>query len=162
MICTALDQCTDSKLYVAMNLAFACSLCMGEILGQKDIYHVFTPLFPSTRIILKKPKTDSSIRKVWLPRVVFHSRRPQHNLLDEDRKVNAQKFENAFYASGNPDLRTVHPPKQPKPKELESPAAPSLDLAGLVAQLQKSPELVSTLAATFPREQRNIIPVIAK
>ena len=84
MIRTALDQCTDSKLYVAMNLAFACSLRMGEILGltwsnvhisdediaddnayvyidkelaraskraiemlgQKDIYHVFTPLFP--------------------------------------------------------------------------------------------------------------------
>ena len=29
----ALDQCTDSRLYVAMNLAFACSLRMGEILG---------------------------------------------------------------------------------------------------------------------------------
>ncbi len=27
------DQCTDSKLYIAMNLAFACSLRMGEILG---------------------------------------------------------------------------------------------------------------------------------
>ena len=100
----ALDQCTDSKLYIAMNLAFACSLRMGEILGltwknvhiedeniatdnayiyieaelaraskqaietlgEKDIYHIFTPLMPntSTRIILKKPKTDSSIRKV--------------------------------------------------------------------------------------------------
>ena len=35
-----------------------------------------------------------------------------------------------------------------KTKEPEKPAAaPSLDLAGLVAQLQKSPELVSTLAA---------------
>ena len=29
----ALDQCTDNKLYIAMNLAFACSLRMGEILG---------------------------------------------------------------------------------------------------------------------------------
>ena len=95
MIRTALDQCTDSKLYVAMNLSFACSLRMGEILGltwnnvhisdediaddnayvfidkelaraskraiemlgQKDVYHIFTPLFPntSTRVILKKP-----------------------------------------------------------------------------------------------------------
>ena len=27
----ALDQCTDNKLYIAMNLAFACSLRMGEI-----------------------------------------------------------------------------------------------------------------------------------
>ena len=81
MIRTALDQCTDSKLYVAMNLSFACSLRMGEILGltwnnvhisdddiaddnayvfidkelaraskraiemlgQKDVYHIFTP-----------------------------------------------------------------------------------------------------------------------
>ena len=33
MIRTALDKCTDSKLYVAMNLLFACSLRMGEILG---------------------------------------------------------------------------------------------------------------------------------
>ena len=61
--------------------------------------------------------------------------------------MNAQKFEGAFYASANPDLRTVRPPELPKPKEPEQPvAAPSLDLAGLVAQLQKSPELASTLA----------------
>ena len=33
MIRTALDQCTDGKLYVAMNLAFACSMRMGEIMG---------------------------------------------------------------------------------------------------------------------------------
>ena len=110
MIRLALDKCTDSKLYVAMNLSFACSLRMGEILGltwdnvhisedeiaadnayvfidkeltraskraietlgEKDIYHIFTPLLPntSTRIILKKPKTDSSIRKVWLPKTL--------------------------------------------------------------------------------------------
>ena len=29
MIRTALDQCTDSKLYVAMNLSFACSPADG-------------------------------------------------------------------------------------------------------------------------------------
>ena len=34
MIRLALDKCTDSKLYVAMNLSFACSLRMGEILGS--------------------------------------------------------------------------------------------------------------------------------
>lgn len=94
----ALDQCTDSKLYVAMNLAFACSLRMGEILGltwknvhieaeliraskqaiemigEKDIFHIFTPLMlnTSTRLILKKPKTQSSERKVWLPKTVAY------------------------------------------------------------------------------------------
>ena len=33
MIRTALDQCTDNKLYVAMNLAFAGSLRIGELVG---------------------------------------------------------------------------------------------------------------------------------
>lgn len=265
----ALDQCTDSKLYIAMNLAFACSLRMGEILGltwknvhitdediaadnayvyveaeltraskqaiemlgEKDIYHIFVPLMPntSTRLILKKPKTTSSIRKVWLPKtvayilrewkkaqdelkgflgdeyqdfdlvvalpngrpcedriiekefnllkkkaglpnVVFHSLRHSSttyklklnhgdlkatqgdtghaeidmitkvyaHILDEDRKINAQKFESAFYS--NPDLREVKPPQ-------EQPQTQTLDLAALIEQLQKSPELASTLAA---------------
>ena len=269
MIRKALDECTDSKLYIAINLAFACSLRIGEILGltwdnvhvedeniaaddayiyidkelvrcskqaietlgEKDIYHIFTPLLPntSTRIVLKKPKTDSSIRKVWLPKtvayimrewkaaqaelkdflgdeyqdynlvialpngrpcenriiekdfldlkkkaglpnVVFHSLRHSSttyklklnhgdlkatqgdtghaeidmitkvyaHILDEDRKINAQKFENAFYA--NPDLRNVKPPK-----EETQPA--QIDLNSLIEQLRKSPELANTLAS---------------
>ena len=265
----ALDECTDSKLYIAMNLAFACSLRMGEILGltwdnvhiedediaadnahifidkelarcskqaiemlgEKDIYHIFVPLLPntSTRLVLKKPKTESSIRKVWLPKtvayilrewkkaqdelkeflgneyqdfnlvvalpngrpcenriiekeflnlkekaglpnVVFHSLRHSSttyklklnhgdlkatqgdtghaeidmitkvyaHILDEDRKINAQKFESAFYA--NPDLRSVKPPQEPA-------QTPQIDLAALIEQLQKSPELANTLAS---------------
>ena len=265
----ALDECADSKLYIAMNLAFACALRMGEILGltwdnvhvedadiaaddayifidkeltrctkqaiemlgEKDIYHTFVPLMPntSTRIVLKKPKTDSSIRKVWLPKtvayilrewktaqeelkeflgneyqdfnlvvalpngrpcenriiekeflmlkekaglpnVVFHSLRHSSttyklklnhgdlkatqgdtghaeidmitkvyaHILDEDRKINAQKFESAFYS--NPDLRKVAPPQ-----ENAQPA--SIDLTALIEQLQKSPELANTLAS---------------
>ena len=58
----------------------------------------------------------------------------------EDRKINAQKFESAFYA--NPDLRSVRPPEEPK----ES-APATLDLEALVEQLRKSPELANTLAA---------------
>lgn len=201
-----------------------------ETLGKKDIYHIFTPLMPntSTRLVLKKPKTDSSIRKVWLPKtvayilrdwrkaqnelkgflggeyqdfdlvvalpngrpceariinkefallkekaglpnVVFHSLRHSSttyklklnhgdlkatqgdtghaeidmitkvyaHILDEDRKINAQKFETAFYS--NPDLRNSRPPQG------ES-QTPKLDLAALIEQLQKSPELANTLA----------------
>ena len=123
MIRLALDKCTDSKLYVAMNLSFACSLRMGEILGltwenvhisdediaadnayvyidkeltraskraietlgEKDIYYIFTPLMPntSTRIVLKKPKTDSSIRKVWLPKTLAYILREWKKSQDE-------------------------------------------------------------------------------
>lgn len=119
----ALDKCTDNKLYIAMNLAFACSMRMGEILGlrwknvfiedkdimadnayiyidaeltraskqaiemlgEKDIYHIFTPLMPntSTRLILKKPKTDSSIRKVWLPKTLAYILRKWRKAQDE-------------------------------------------------------------------------------
>lgn len=56
------------------------------------------------------------------------------HILDEDRKINAQKFETAFYS--NPDLKNVKPPEQPQT---------SIDLAVLVEQLQKSPELASAL-----------------
>lgn len=271
----ALDECTDSKLYIAINLAFACSLRIGEILGltwdnvyiedeniaadnayifidkeltrasknaiemlgEKDIYHIFTPLMPntSTRLILKKPKTTSSIRKVWLPKtvayvlkewkksqnelkeflgdeyqdfnlvvtlpngrpcenriiekeflllkekaelpnVVFHSLRHSSttyklklnhgdlkatqgdtghaeidmitkvyaHILDEDRKINAQKFESAFYA--NPDLRNVKPPQE----EIK---APQIDLNSLIQQLQNSPELANTLASIIVSQQ---------
>lgn len=194
MIRLALDKCTDSKLYVAMNLSFACSLRMGEILGltwenvhisdediaadnayvyidkeltraskraietlgEKDIYYIFTPLMPntSTRIILKKPKTDSSTTyKLKLNHGDLKATQGDTghaeidmitsiyaHILDEDRKVNAQKFETAFYAK--PDLRNVRPPEEPAKSE---PA--TLDLESLVEQLQKSPELASALAA---------------
>ena len=123
MIRTALDTCTDSKLYVAINLAFACSLRMGEILGltwdnvhitdedigkddawiyinkeltrasqhaiemlgERDIYYVFKPLLSSThtRLILKKPKTESSVRKIWLPKTLAYILRKWKQSQDE-------------------------------------------------------------------------------
>lgn len=129
----ALDECTDSKLYIAMNLAFACSLRMGEILGltwdnvhiedgdiaaddayifidkelsrcskqaletlgEKDIYHIFVPLLPntSTRIVLKKPKTDSSIRKVWLPKTVAYILREWKKSQDELRDFLGDEYQ---------------------------------------------------------------------
>lgn len=58
------------------------------------------------------------------------------HILDEDRKINAQKFESAFYS--NPDLREVKAPKEPTPQ---------LDLAQLITELKRSPELANTLAA---------------
>ena len=56
------------------------------------------------------------------------------HILDEDRKVNAQKFEAAFYS--NPDLREVTPPKD----------GTDLDLQALITQLQSNPELATALS----------------
>ena len=63
------------------------------------------------------------------------------HILDEDRKLNAQKFESAFY--GNPDLRNVRAPGDTKS---QTPPAQMPDLASLIVQLQQSPELVALLS----------------
>ena len=269
----ALNHCSDGKLYVAINLAFACSMRMGEItgltwdcvhisdeeiarddafvwiekelarvdqkainaVGEKDILFVFPRLMggkSSTRLVLKKPKTESSIRKVWIPRtlayilrewkekqdklkefmgddyidynlvlaqetgrpcedriignqferlkksaglpnVVFHSLRHSSttyklkinkgdvkatqgdtghaqsdmvtqvyaHILDEDRKVNAQKFEMAFYA--NADMRGVE-----QRLRAES-AAAEHDSEALMKQLAAKPVLMDAFTKKF-------------
>jgi len=57
------------------------------------------------------------------------------HILDEDRKVNAQKFEAAFYS--NPDLRDVHPPDKDNS---------GIDIQALVTELQNNPALAATLS----------------
>lgn len=60
------------------------------------------------------------------------------HILDEDRKVNAQKFEAAFYS--NPDLRKVKLPVE------EPDSANNMDLNQIIEQLVKSPELISKIS----------------
>ena len=106
----ALELCEDPKLRLAINLSFACSLRIGELLGltwscmdisdesiyngtanvyvnkelqrvdreallkleEKDVLFAFPVLSDrnKTQLVLKKPKTLTSIRKVFLPRTV--------------------------------------------------------------------------------------------
>ncbi len=267
----ALDACDDDKLYLAINLAFACSLRFGEIcgltwdcldisdaailnenaylkvekvlarvdeeavkaLGEDDIFCTFPAIVSGkskTRLVLKKPKTESSIRKVWipatlakllrnwkenqekakaffgdayydynlvialengrpcedrvignafnrlkkkanLPDVVFHSLRHSSttyklklnhgdikatqgdtghaqpdmvteiyaHILDEDRKVNAQRFEAGFYA--RPDLRGAE-----RTLREQSAQQPAAELVQLLIGLQDKPGLVALLS----------------
>ena len=61
------------------------------------------------------------------------------HILDEERKINAQKFEVAFYA--NPDMRKVE-------QELRQPETEQgTDLQKLLTQLQENPELAAQLKA---------------
>lgn len=106
----ALDVCDDDRLKLAINLAFACSMRIGEILGltwdcvdispksiaagtasimiekelqrvdktamksleQKDVLFIFPQISKrnKTMLVLKKPKTESSFRKVFIPKTV--------------------------------------------------------------------------------------------
>ena len=106
----ALELCEDARLALAMNLAFSCSLRMGELLGltwdcvdissesiengsayiyvekelqrvrreamealgSKDVMRVFPAASKTTAtvLVLKKPKTKTSVRKIFLPQTV--------------------------------------------------------------------------------------------
>lgn len=106
----ALEACEDDLLKLAINMAFSCSLRMGEMLGltwdcvdispvsieegkayiyvnkelqranrdameslnDKDVLYKFPPLIKATntRLVLKTPKTKTSVRKVFLPKTV--------------------------------------------------------------------------------------------
>ena len=106
----AIEVCDDERLKLAMNLAFACSLRIGELLGltwdcvdispesikagkayiyvnkelqrvnksvmktleKKDVLRIFPELRESNKtvLVLKKPKTATSTRKIFLPKTV--------------------------------------------------------------------------------------------
>ena len=132
MIRKALDECDDMKLYVAMNLAFACSMRYGEICGltwdkvhisdedianddshlwieqelarvsrearqqldDKDIMFIFPSVMSNTHtnLVLKKPKTESSIRKVWIPKTVAYILREWRQIQDPYKEYLAQDY----------------------------------------------------------------------
>ena len=65
------------------------------------------------------------------------------HILDEDRKINAVKMEQAFYSpQANPDLRGVRPPV--------SETTGDLDVDAFIAKLRNaSPEKLAVLAELF-------------
>lgn len=63
------------------------------------------------------------------------------HILDEDRKINAQKFETAFYAK--PDLRKVEERESQRKTEEKT----AIDAADLLEQLKQSPELLAAIAS---------------
>jgi hypothetical protein len=117
----ALSVCENDLLALAINLAFSCSLRMGEMLGltwdcvdispeslvaekasiriekelqrasresmkildNKDIMFEFPAVSSQTKtvLVLKTPKTESSVRKIYLPalrlRCLFHGKPPK-------------------------------------------------------------------------------------
>ena len=219
-----------------------------DAVGQKDIIFVFPRLMggkSSTRLVLKKPKTESSVRKVWIPKtlalilrdwkekqdtlkefmgvdyidynlvlvqetgrpcedriignqferlkksanlpnVVFHSLRHSSttyklklnkgdlkatqgdtghaqidmitdiyaHILDEDRKINAQKFEMAFYS--NPDMRQVE-------HQLQVESAPEPNPEAFMKQLEETPQLMEAFTQKFVEQYgEHILAQLAK
>lgn len=57
------------------------------MLGQKEVYHIFMPLFPntSTRMILKKSELDTAIRKGRVSKTLARMSREWKNARNELR-----------------------------------------------------------------------------
>lgn len=127
-----MNECEDMKLYVAMNLAFACSIRYGEISGltwdkvhisdedianddshlfidqelarvskeaqqnldNKDVIFIFPSLMSNTHtnLVLKKPKNDSSIRKIWIPKTVAYILREWKKIQEQYKDFLGQDF----------------------------------------------------------------------
>lgn len=137
MIIEALDACEDPKLAVAIHLAFACSLRLGEVLGLqwKNVHitdeeianedaHInvecqlesvsvealealgekgVIEVLPSRskrgnklKWVLKEPKTETSIRKIWLPNTLAYLLREWR---DEQKKYQ-EFFQDEYYDFG--------------------------------------------------------------
>ena len=142
----ALEHCEDPVLYLAINLAFSCSLRMGELLGltwdcidisqesidnnrayifinkelqrvskstieklgTNDIIYKFPAIYPknTTMLVLKPPKTKTSIRKVYLPRTVAELLAERKAELEELAEIFGDEFVNY-------DLVMCHPNGRP-------------------------------------------------
>jgi len=132
MLFHALELCDDDILSLALNMAFACSLRMGEMLGLtwdcidisdesiqnhrayifvnkelqrisnnaiqaldgKDILFTFPAVMAknNTTLILKPPKTKTSVRKVFLPSTVAQMLVERKKQLDEYKEFFGDEY----------------------------------------------------------------------
>ena len=139
----ALEVCEDDILSLAINLAFSCSLRIGELLGLtwdcvdisptsielgqasvfiekelqrvnreamedlngKDIMFKFPRTFASTHtaLVLKTPKTKTSVRKVFLPKTVAEMLVRRKSDIEELKDLFGEEFTdfNLVFCSSN-------------------------------------------------------------
>lgn len=128
----ALEVCDDDILSLAINLAFACSLRMGEMLAltwdcidiseksiengnssiyinkelqrvsrqavealdSRDIIFTFPHMFSkgTTELVLKAPKTKTSVRKVFLPKTVALMLAERKKQIDELKELFGEEY----------------------------------------------------------------------
>ena len=128
----ALEACDDDILALAINLAFACSLRMGEMLAltwdcidiseksiedgnssifinkelqrvncqaiealdSRDIIYTFPHVFTkgTTELVLKTPKTKTSVRKVFLPKTVALMLVERKKQIDELKELFGEEY----------------------------------------------------------------------
>ena len=84
----------DAFVYIDRELERASKRAI-ETLAEKDVLFIFPPLMSntSTRLVIKRPKTKSSIRKVWMPPTVAHILREWKKSQDELRAFLGEEYQ---------------------------------------------------------------------
>ena len=83
----------DSHLWIEQELARV-SREARQQLDDKDIMFIFPSVMSNTHtnLVLKKPKTESSIRKVWIPETVAYILREWRQIQDQYKEYLDQDF----------------------------------------------------------------------
>lgn len=143
----ALQLCDDDILALALNLAFSCSLRMGEMLGLtwdcidvseesisqnkayiyvnkelqrtsksaveklngRDVIFTFPPVMArnSTYLLLKTPKTKTSIRRVYLPKTVAEMLVERRKEIEEMKELFGEEYVDYNLVFCNPMGRPI-------------------------------------------------------
>lgn len=143
----ALEVCDDDILSLAINLAFSCSLRMGEMLGltwdcvdiseksisessasinitkelqrvnkdamealdNKDIIKVFPRVMCNnkTALVLKTPKTKTSVRKIYLPDTVAQMLVERKKQIDELKELFGEEYQDYNLVFAHPSGRPM-------------------------------------------------------
>ncbi len=83
----------DSHLWIEQELARVSKEARQQ-LDDKDIMFIFPSIMSNTHtnLVLKKPKTESSIRKVWIPKTVAYILREWRQIQDQYKEYLAQDY----------------------------------------------------------------------
>ena len=121
------------------------------VLGEEEIIKKFPRTMyledASTVIVLKTPKAESSVRKVWLPKTLAYILREWKKSRDELKGFLSDEYQDF-------DLVVALPNGRPCEGGVQAPAepAPALDVQSIILQLQQSPELLSALASLISNQ----------
>ena len=83
----------DSHLWIEQELARVSKEARQQ-LDDKEIMFIFPSIMSNTHtnLVLKKPKTESSIRKVWIPKTVAYILREWRQIQDQYKEYLAHDY----------------------------------------------------------------------
>lgn len=130
----AIDCCEDDRLKLCMNVAFACSLRIGELLGLTwDCVDISEESIMAGKAYIYVNKELQRVSK---------STDQYSHILDENRRANAQLIEKAFY--GRQGVKSLENEQSADTQVADQAQAAGMDIEQLM-KILSNPEMVNML-----------------